>query len=446
MFFSAPPYNDVAIRAQWVYVTFSLYNSRMRPFHALCLSLLLLTTGCGTQPQAVSAIGIPSPTPFQPAGTNASDALYADSAPTPVALPTVTPLPPPTLEPTATPTEFVAPVPINPLTGLPFSDAALEQRRPVAIKVANFPRYVRPQSGLTLADQVFEYYIEAGLSRFVAVFYGNNSEWVGPVRSGRFFDENIQRMYQSFIVFKYADKRVLEYFRTTDFADFLVVPTLRSTEYGPCPPFELLPEREANVEVYNNSYFRMNLWQPCIDKYDLPSDAPSFRRDLFNADYTPGAGSVPGTFIRTYYSTYDYHYWQYDPASGEYLRFQETGDIRNGREEKYAPLIDRVTNQQVHAANVVVILTYHTFYNPFQEEDEVYHMDLSGSGEAYVFRDGTGIVARWTRAYVNQPLSLTDATGLPIPLKPGITFYQVIGANSYADQGDGEWNFHHETP
>jgi hypothetical protein len=41
---------------------------------------------------------------------------------------------------------------------------------------------------------------------------------------------------------------------------------------------------------------------------------------------------------------------------------------------------------------------------------------------------------------------LTDVNGGAILLKPGITFYEVIGRNSYADQGDGEWNFHHETP
>ena len=64
-----------------------------------------------------------------------------------------------------------------------------------------------------------------------------------------------------------------------------------------------------------------------------------------------------------------------------------------------------------------------------------------------VFRDGVGIVARWSRPYVNQPLSLTEtATGAPIYLKPGITFYEVLGTNSYADQDAGEWHFHHATP
>jgi len=409
------------------------------------LNLLILTlvflSACDIRADEVSAFGIPTPTPFQPAQT-ASDSLYAGAAPTPLALPTFTPPPIPTTESdliqSADVTPVTLPPPINPLTGLPASDPALLNRRPMAIKVANYPRYIRPQSGLTLADQVFEYYIEGGLTRFIAVFYGNDSEWVGPVRSGRFFDENIARMYQSYLIFKFADPRVLSYFKTTDFADFLVVPTI-----GSCPPFQLLDERK--IEVYNNSYFNTVLWKDCIEQNDLQNDPPSFRSGLFEANYIPPL-DLAGNLIHTYYSEYDYHYWVYVPETGEYARYQETNDTRDGKSEAYAPLVDRVTATAVHASNVVLIFAYHTFANPFDEDDEVYHIDMTGSGEAYVFRDGMGIVARWHRPYVNQPLSLTDSNGGTIYLKPGITFYEVIGTNSYVDQDAGEWNFHHETP
>ena len=67
-------------------------------------------------------------------------------------------------------------------------------------------------------------------------------------------------------------------------------------------------------------------------------------------------------------------------------------------------------------------MAYHTFANTFQEEDEVYHIDLTGSGEAYVFRDGVAIVAKWYRANTNQPLLLTTPSGRSITLKPGHYF------------------------
>lgn len=401
----------------------------------------MLLSGCDTRTQEVSAGTIPTPTPFQP-DSNASDSLYAGAAPTPFSLPTFTPAPVPTFDPAQfqadQPTAVSLPVPLNPLTGLPFSDSALWDRRPLAVKIANYPRYVRPQSGLTLADQVFEYYIEDGLTRFTAVFYGNDSEWVGPVRSGRFFDENIQRMYQAYLVFKFADKRVLEHFKATDFADFLVVPS-----NGACPPFRIMESR--SIEVYNNSYFDTAAWNDCVEQGDLLNNAPSFYTTAFRAEYAP-LTSLPGDLIRMYYSPDDYHYWEYDPETGEYYRFQETRDIRNGRDESYAPLVDAVTGETVHAANVVFLFAYHSFNTAYEQDDEVYSIDLTGSGEAYVFRDGLGIVARWHRPYNNQPLTFTDAHSGAILLKPGITFYEVIGRNSSVDQGEGEWNFHHETP
>ncbi|GAB4458295.1 MAG: DUF3048 domain-containing protein [Anaerolineales bacterium] len=403
----------------------------------VCLSILL--SGCSPRAGGVSASGLPSPTPFQPATENASDSLYADSAPTPLFLPTVSL---PTIPPTDTPIPTIPPTPtippvINPLTGLPQADPSRLERHPMAIKVANYPRYIRPQSGLTLADQVFEYYIEGGLTRNIAIFYGNDSEWVGPVRSGRFFDEHIARMYQAYLVFKFADKRVLDYLRTTDIADFLVVPT-----EGSCPPFHFMSTRK--IEAYSNNYFNTTLWDECVRKNGLPADKP-YLSGNFSFD-VPQAGGVEAVRVFTYYSKFSYNQWQYAPERGEYLRFQETGDLLDGKEEAYAPLMDNVTGLQVHAANVVVLFVYHEFANPYQEDDEVYHIDLTGSGEAYVFRDGVGYPARWNRLYKNQPLLLTTPNGEPISLRPGITFYEVIGSNSYASQGDGEWFFHHTTP
>jgi hypothetical protein len=403
----------------------------------VCISILL--SGCSVNADSVSAFEISSPTPFLPGLENTSDLLYADAAPTPLSLPTVSlPTVPPTETPipTVPPTATVPPV-INPLTGLPQADPSLLERRPMAIKVANYPRYVRPQSGLTLADQVFEYYIEGGLTRFVAVFYGNDSEWVGPVRSGRFFDEHIARMYQAYLVFKFADKRVLDYFATTDIAQFLVVPTI-----GSCPPFRLMSTR--NIEDYNNNYFNILLWGECVTKNDLPGDKP-YLRGNFGSE-VPQAGGIEGIRVFTYYSEYSYNYWEYNPESREYVRFQEKSDTHDGKPEAFIPLQDNVTGLQVHAANVVVLFAYHEFANPYQEDDEVYHIDLTGGGEAYVFRDGIGYPAKWSRVYKDQPLLLTTPGGVPIPLRPGITFYEVIGSNSYASQGDGEWFFHHTTP
>jgi hypothetical protein len=51
-------------------------------------------------------------------------------------------------------------------------------RRPLAIKVAHFPRRVREhQVGLSYADNVWEHYAEGGVIRFTAIFLGVPGKW-----------------------------------------------------------------------------------------------------------------------------------------------------------------------------------------------------------------------------------------------------------------------------
>ncbi|HJR80243.1 MAG TPA: DUF3048 domain-containing protein [Anaerolineales bacterium] len=418
----------------------------MRIVPNLLAILLLFLAGCDLRTRTTSAVGISSPTPFQPASENASDSPYSAAAPTPLSLSTVTPLPASPIDPAVLPESLPAdiaaptltlPTALNPLTGLPPSDPSILEGRPLAIKVANYPRYVRPQSGLTLADTVFEYYIEAGLTRFIAVFYGNDSEWVGPVRSGRYFDEHVQRMYHAYLVYKFADPREQTYFEGSDFSQFLVLPTI-----GTCPPYRLMPTRD--IEDYNNSYFNTVLWRDCAIRDGLDNNRQAIRSGFFSESVP--ASDLLGIRMFTYYSVDSYNYWLYNPETHQYVRYQELDDTRNNQPESYDVLMDQVTAAPVHASNIVYLLASHTFANTFDEEDEVYKINLTGSGEAYVFRDGVGILAKWHRMSQDQPLLLTALSGAPIYLRPGITFYQVLGARSYVDQGQGEWHFHHEVP
>ena len=145
------------------------------------------------------------------------------------------------------------------------------------------------------------------------------------------------------------------------------------------------------------------------------------------------------------YSLDDYNYWEYLPDANRYLRYQEVDSQRNGKDASYAELTDALTILPVEAENVVVIFAQHRFANKFDEEDEVFHIDLYGSGNAYVFRDGLAVEASWERNYLDQPITLTSPQGAPIYLKPGVTFYQVFGESSESWQEGADWHFiwHH---
>lgn len=392
----------------------------------------------------------PTATPFQPGNSNhESPYSFSYTSPTPTAtlVPVVinpgTPIVEVNLLPTPFPSGYQG-LPIfslstntNPLTGLTALHPELLDRRPIAVKITQFPRLVRPQSGLTLADVVYEYYIEDGLTRFIAVFYGNDTKMAGPVRSGRFFDEHIARMYQAFFVFKYADPRVYDYYKDSDLNDYLVVPTIAS-----CPPFEIGPTKR---DTYNNVFFNTVKFKDCLAKKpNIDNSRPPLRSNFFSS--LPPYSTQTADRIYTQYSIYDYNYWQYLPDANRYERYQETDDLRNGKFPNYALLTDDLTDLPVRADNVVVLFVQHRFANKFDEEDEVYHIDMYGSGDAVVFRDGIAVEATWKRNQLDQPILLTSSTGAPIYLKPGVTFYQVIGETSQAWVDGADWHFSWQNP
>lgn len=428
---------------------FRLYRRIKFRIVVLILNILLIAS-CASSPELAPIPVSPSVilpfdttlTPFQPlADTNIDPYLILS---TPQIEPTYTPYPsyyvpsqglsgsvqilPP---PEVTPLSFT-----NPLTGLIVSDPSTFEHRPFAIKIANSPDYVRPQSGLTLADVVYEYYIEWGDTRFIAVFYSNNPKMVGPVRSGRFFDEHVTRMYHAFLVFKSADPRELNYLKSSDLNDFLVI-----VGFGGCSPYFTGPYHR---DSYNNQFFNSTKWAACAIKKGVDNSPQVINGGFFTEDLPESPLAV--TRIFSSYSIYSYNYWEYDPATHKYFRYQEANDMVKGKPEAYAPLSDAQTGLPVTAENVVVLFVPHIYANSYNAHDQVFNIDLLDFGNAYVFRDGVAIPAVWHRAYQDQPVLLTTLEGEPIYMRPGRTFYQVMGVNSSYTQSGTDWRFVFQTP
>lgn len=328
---------------------------------------------------------------------------------------------------------------VNPLTGLVVSDPSLLERRPMAIKVTNYPRYVRPQSGLEQADLVFEYYLELGISRFIAVYYGQDADRVGPVRSGRLFDEHIFRMYDSLFVFGNADERVMNYFLSLEpeVVQSLVVESNYDHDFkcGKSEPHRLC--RDAELKTYNNLFANTAELTGYVDQY-----YSNYRPDLtgmYFSDRVP-MSTTPGMDIRVRYSPTIYHLWLYDNLSRQYYRYQETDGTSDLLEEEYAPHFDKTTGRQLSADNLAVLFVDHNYYVK-TDRSEIYQIDLNGQGSAFVFRDGFAYQARWVRPDDGGVLQLYTMDGEPFPLKPGQTWYQVINPEAEVSHNGQYWRF-----
>lgn len=386
--------------------------------YTLFVLLMLTLTACGQS--GLSEI--------DQAGTYAAQTVAAMPSATEKVLPTETATPEPTATETQIPT--VGPVGpsdfpegVNPLTGLMAADPENLNRRPVFVKVANYPASGRPHAGLSSADLVFEYYIGYGSNRFVGVYYGENADQIGPVRSGRLVDPQLVGLYQGILGFQGAYETIL-----SEIVDALGPRAISGT--GNACPAICDDGRNIVTSVFANSAELTKLAdQRGVDNQRYALDGMSF-------DPAAPDGGTPGTDALVQYSNLDRGEWQYDSATGKYLRLIED---TSGPELEMVPLVDRNTDEQLAFSNVVVLFATYTEYTPAMHD-----IDITGntSGRrAVIFRDGQAYDVTWVAPNNGQPIQFRDANGEPFPLKPGNTWMAIMGANSSASQTEGDWKF-----
>jgi hypothetical protein len=370
--------------------------------------------------------------------SSATPVAHTPTAPAPTATVTHTPFPTVTFTPSATlppqdlgPTGF--PATINPLTGLAASDRALLERRPMAVKIQMFPRGQRPPWGLSQADIVFDYYQNDGLTRLYAIFYGNQVETIGPIRSARLLDNRLTRMYKTIFAFGGADQRILDVLFNSEYADRLVV-------QGSTSPLWREDPNGANYLLGSTK---------TISEYVSGKGVANGRQVLDGMKFQlqPPAGGTAGTQVSVRYSISSYTRWDYDAASGAYLRFQDTQEDSSGQGESYTPLTDRLNNQQISAENVVVVFAAHDDYLK-NGRYNIVDILLDYTGLAYLYRDGQAYQVSWFRPALDSVLTLVDSSGNAFPFKQGNTWFQVVGQlTQIPSRGEGGvWRFESRIP
>ncbi|QPC82206.1 DUF3048 domain-containing protein [Phototrophicus methaneseepsis] len=378
--------------------------------------------------------------------------LLMTQAQTPISIPTQTPVSTSTPVPGAIgPTDYDAN--INPLTGLAVEDPSVLQRRPIIVKVSNSPALVRPQSGIGEADIAFEHYTEAGVTRFSGVFYSHTPQRVGSIRSARLIDYELVPMYQGLLAFAGAsigvDKRIYGseyvqafmcqvsddpeqcyanvdavgpagYVAPSDFAER----AYKGVLYGP-PYFY----RDQAIPIPHNLFANLDaLWQLAIE--DGNDQTPELSGLAFHE--TPqGTPTGSGIYAQVRYRTTLVE-WHYDPETGRYYRSSD-GE----------PHYDANTEQQISAANVIIVYAGHylTDIVESQWEDTIHwsvQITVWPEGDAVILRDGVRYEGRWLRPTRDDLMTFQTSEGNILYLKPGNTWVQLVPLPDQMDP-ETEW-------
>lgn len=394
----------------------------------IILLFILTLTACRGE-------NLPAPTSTAPPSLTLTDTPQptATQTPTPTATLTETPSPTPTITPSPTliaygPLAF--PANVNPLTGLTVSNPRILQRLPVLVKVSNFPRSLRPHAGLSFADHVYEYYIGAGATRFVAVYYGQDTKQAGPVRSARLIDIGLANAYQGILAFVSADEFV--YVRVINSLLDRAITESSNTCPGLC--------RTGNGDVNSVFVDTAALTKYAIEQRKVATTAPNLEGTRFDPVVPTGNGE--GKRLQVRYAINTISEWRYDATSGKYLRWIE--DVDEANNVTLVPLTDRLTDEQLAFSNVVVLFAAYTELKPTLHDIEI--LGNTFGRRAILYRDGQQIELMW-KAVGNQPLQFFYPDGTPAPFKPGNTWFEVVGVNSVVTEvTPGEWEVEFHLP
>jgi hypothetical protein len=244
-------------------------------------------------------------------------------------------------------------------------------------------------------------------------------------------DHDLIQMYKSIFAYGSADWRINQRLFNAAYSPYLVLEGAASL----CPPTAEAPM--CRFEPAGQNLLLSGTAE--LSEYIVVEEGlTNEKQDLSGLRFTSQVptGGEAGAAVNLRYSADAYARWEYDPDLGVYVRYQDAR-FDDGTGEEFELLIERESEEAVTAANVIVLAAEHSYF--FRSgNSEIIEIDLLGTGSAYLFRDGQVFEVAWSRPTAEAVLTLVDLQGNPFPLKPGNTWYQVVGTSSNITQPEAD--------
>ncbi|HUC87678.1 MAG TPA: DUF3048 domain-containing protein [Candidatus Binatia bacterium] len=296
----------------------------------------------------------------------------------------------------------------SPLTGLLVSPA--EAKLTVTGIMVENSDQARPQSGLSQAGIVFEALAEGGITRFLAIFQGNQSGSIGPVRSARPYFIDWLLPFDAGYAHVGGSPTALSEITSDNVRDM--------NQFYFSNSYTRISSREAPHNVYTSLNSLSTLEQSqgwttsSFTGFPRKADDPSKTPTATNINFNPSNSDMAVNYV-------------YDPSVNSYKR-----------SEGGTPMVDANSNQQLQP-NVVIAMVV-PWTDGALDSSDAYYTDYSdiGSGAVYVFQDGTVTQGTWEKASTTSQLEFNTDSGAPINLNAGQTWITVLGDSSEITYSD----------
>ena len=298
----------------------------------------------------------------------------------------------------------------NPITGELYNEDAVPpwiSNRPLGVMINNHPD-ARSQSALYKADIVYEVVAEGGITRFLAFFLTHTPEKIGPVRS--------TREYYLVLVKELGDAMIMHIGWSPQALVAIETWPVRSLSRGGATfwrdnPYNVATEHTAFVngvdlrvrgdELGWEGTRTLTSWKFKDEpKYTDSKDAWTISIDFW----------YKGDFSAI---------WKYDQAQNIYLRY-----MGYDQSDQPMPHLDRETNEQVKARNVIVQFARES--SIVGDDKSRLEYELLGSGKALVFMDGKAVDATWNKTGRDDRTKFFDLNGEEMEFNRGNFWIEIV--------------------
>lgn len=323
------------------------------------------------------------------------------------------------------------------LTGLPLGSAEELKAPAYCIQTPNGMDGARPQAGINQAGVVFEAIAEAGITRFAAIYQNPTSAIIGPIRSLRMYYLEWDTPFDCTIVhaggapdaiaavsrggYKDLTESYAYMYRGTNgsrrwnnlFTTSAYLAKMNADRgYGESDIkgfLRMTPSESLHARVDSLVEEKLDILEPSTGKTSsLVAETPSISVNFgglanFNVRYNYDAES--NTYLRSYASGAKHEIYE---CPGE--------DLGEKNPE------DKCTLKQLAPSVVVAMMVQE------RRASDNYHENITvvGSGDAYIFQNGSSIKGIWKKASDSEQIKFYNADGVEIALAPGQTFIEAV--------------------
>jgi hypothetical protein len=283
----------------------------------------------------------------------------------------------------------------------------LKEKRPIAAMINNHIQ-ARPTSNLIKADLVYEVLVESGITRFLAIYWGNDPNKVGSMRSARqYYLEWLSPFDPLFVYDGFASSNNPKVDAKGNIGKYAIKSIYTAGAWRVTD--RVAPHNEYFSTVKTWEIAQERGWEgfPEIESWKFKNDAPlENRNDRFR-------GKISFSHSEDYNVV-----WDYEKTTNRYYR--NIGGI---------PDTDLETGQQITAKNIVIQEV--AIQGPVDEYSRLIITTI-GSGPAAILQDGKVIYGEWEKADRTSRTRYYDNNSQEIEFNRGLTWISAVrqlGAN-----------------